>query len=98
MRAPTFMLATSLLIPSAAVAQSLDLTEDSIQPDSELDTTTLNRPDLQNLGSHADSTRPVLIEPKFDMTAEPDNSGPSNNLDQREPDPTPGLIIKIPTN
>jgi hypothetical protein len=98
MRAFIFMLATSLLMSTVAVAQSLDITADSTQPGSEPDTTVVDRPDLEDFESQADSPHPVLIEPKFDMTAEPDDLGTSSNLHQIDPDPSPGLVIKVPTN
>lgn len=56
MRPLTLTLATSLLMPTTAVAQSLDLTDDSAQPRSELEhTTPVDQPDLEGFEGQAGS-------------------------------------------
>jgi hypothetical protein len=95
---PTFMLASVLLLPTVAVAQSLDIGDDSIELLSETEESVMP-PDAEDLEGQIGSSDPVIVEPQFDMKAEqPDDLGATTNLNQTEPDPAPGLMIKIPTN
>jgi len=95
---PTLMVASVLLLPTVAVAQSLDISEDATELLSETDESAMP-PDAEDLEGQIGSSDPVIVEPQFDMTAEqPDDLGATTNLNQTEPEPAPGLMIKIPTN
>ena len=100
MRPPILALAAFLLMPAAAVAQSLDIADDPEPPVLETDGTT--PPADAHLGDLEDQVNakgPLLLEPKFDLTAEqPDALSGTSPLHQTEPEPAPGLVIKIPTN
>ena len=99
MRPPIFILTTYLIMPTVAVAQSLDIPEDTVAPISETDESISEAtPDAEDLKGQIDPKDQVLVEPKFDLTAEqPGDLGETNNLNQTDPKPAPGLVIKIPT-
>lgn len=100
MRPLRSILAIFLLIPTLAVAQSLDITDEPSLPLSETDNSaSAAPPNAEDLEGQVNSTGPVIIEPKFDLTAEPaDDLDNASSLNQAEPEPAPGLVIKIPTN
>ncbi len=88
------------LVPTFAVAQSLDIADDPVLSLSDTDASVSKAPpDAADLEGQIGSTDPVLVEPKFDMTAEhPEDFGDTNNLNHTDSEPAPGLVIKIPTN
>jgi len=100
MRPPIFILATALVMPTVSVAQSLDIPDDSTLPLSETDENISKAPpDAEDLDGQIGSTDPIVVEPKFDLMAEqPDDLGDTSNLDHTDPEPAPGLVIKIPAN
>ena len=100
MRPPISLLAAFILLPTFAVAESLDIADDPALSLSETDESVSEAPhDAEDLEGQIGSEGPVLVEPKFDMTAEqPDDLVGTNNLDHNDAEPAPGLMIKIPTN
>jgi hypothetical protein len=109
MRPPILALATVLLAPAAALAQPLDLAEDAEPP--ALETPMLETPVLETddavqsgearLGDLEDQVTdaPLVLEPKFDLTDDqPDGLSAPSALDHTEPEPAPGVRLKIPTN
>ena len=95
-----FLFFVLTLVPTFAAAQSLDIAEDPVLSLSDTDASVSEaRPDTEDLEGQIGSTGPVLVEPKFDMTAEhPEDFGDTNKLHHTDPEPATGLLIKIPTN
>ena len=95
-----FLFFVLTLVPTFAAAQSLDIADDPVLSLSDTDASVSEaRPDTEDLEGQIGSTGPVLVEPKFDMTAEhPEDFGDANKLHHTDPEPAPGLVIKIPTN
>jgi len=100
MRVPKFILACILLMPTVALAQSPDIGDASTPSLSETDESiSAAPPDVKDLEGRIGSKSPATVQPQFDMTAEqPDYFDSATGLDQTDPEPAPGLTIKIPTN
>lgn len=107
---PTFAFAQSASsLPTDVAPYETDLrkeqheaiaTPDPNRLDTEIhDNATAEPADLEDVERRAESARPVIIEPKFDMTPEdPDETSAPIGPDQTDPVPAPGIVIKIPTN
>jgi hypothetical protein len=99
MRPPILALATALLIPWPAVAQELDLGEETDAPvlNTE-DTAPSAGATLGDLEDQVNSGAPLALEPKLDLTDEqPDIVSGTSPLDHSDPQPAPGFVLKIPT-
>jgi hypothetical protein len=98
-------LATTLLVPAAALAEPLDLGEDA--DGAVLDTPALETDDaapsdgarLGDLEDRVDGKGPLALEPTLDLTDEQaDVVGGRSPLDHTDPQPAPGFVLKVPTN
>jgi hypothetical protein len=100
MRPPILVLATVLLNPAAAVAQSLHIPDDAEPPILENeDTMPSADAHLGDLEDQVKAQGPLALEPKFDLTAEqPDALNGTSPLNHTEPEPGPGFVLKIPTD
>jgi hypothetical protein len=100
MRPPLLVLAAFLLIPGAAAAQSLDAGDGSEPPVLEAEDTAIpSDSKLGDLEEQVKSKGPLALEPKFDLTDEqPEALSGTSSLNQVEPLPAPGFVLKIPTN
>ena len=98
MKAPTAMIATSLLMSGTALAQSLDIPDEIPKQTSETIEPSVERNELGDTKSQTADGQ-LLIEPNFDLAPEQnEHLGTSNPLYHDDPMPAPGLVIKVPTN
>ncbi len=96
MRPPILVLAMALLVPAAASAQPLDVTG---EPDPLTLEGATPQADAGELAGEIKSKRPLALQPQLDLTAEqPDALTGTTPPTFDEPDPSPGLRLKIPTN
>lgn len=98
MRPPLLVLAAFCWIPGAAVAQSLDAGGGAEPP--VLETDGVSQSGAARLGDLEDQvdTKSLALEPTLDLTAEQPESLSGTSSLQEDPQPAPGLRLKIPTN